>query len=94
MKWRRDNTYVELRDRTEPNHVKGSAALYGTGAEISPLDDLGRSIFDPPPPSECNYAIHAWVQRGHLKDEQLLEGYSTTAEEGKTRCDEWLFERT
>ena len=91
MKWRRDNTYVGLRGRTEPNHVKGS---YGTGAEIAPLDDWQRANFNPPPPSECNYKIRAWVKYGHLKDEHLFAGYSTTAEEGKARCDEWLLERT
>jgi hypothetical protein len=93
MKWRRDSTYVGLRGRTEPNHVKGSGAMYGTGAEVTPLDALQRSILNPPPPSECNYRIQAWKKRGNLKDEQLFEGYSTTAEEGKARCDEWLLER-
>jgi len=94
MKWRRDNTYVGLRGRTEPNHVKGSAALYGTGAEITPLDDLLRSTLNFFFPSGCNYRIQAWVKYGHLKDEQLFEGYSTTVEEGKARCDEWLARRT
>jgi hypothetical protein len=67
--------------------------MYGTGAEITPLDALGRSLFNPPPPSECSYRIQAWVKYGHLKDEQIFEGYSTTVEEGKARCDEWLSAR-
>ena len=94
MKWRRDNTYVGLRGRTEPNHVKGSAAMYATGAEIAPLDYLQRTIRTPTPPAECNYVIYAWVKLGHLKDEQMFRGYSTTVEEGKRRCGEWLLERS
>lgn len=94
MKWRQNNTYVGLDGVTEPSHIKGSAAMYKTGAEITPLNDWMRANYKPPPPSESNYEIHAWVKRGHLKDEQEFDGYSTTVEEGKRRCDEWLSKRT
>lgn len=91
MKWRQDNTYVGLRGRTEPNHCKGSAQLYGTGAQVVPLDDWQRGNFHPAPPAEARYAIYAWVKRGHLADEKDLDvEYALTVEEGKRRCDDWL----
>jgi hypothetical protein len=94
MKWRRDNTYVGLRDRTEPNHVKGSAQLYGTGAEIVPLDADHRVNFKPTPPTDARYTITAWVKWGHLTQEKQFRDYAVSVEEGKRRCDEWLAQNT
>lgn len=90
MKWRRDRTFIGLRGQTEPSYQMGSAAIYGTGASIVPLDDWQRSNFNPPPPPHCNYAISVWVKRGHLKAESIYEGYSATVDEGKLYCEEWL----
>lgn len=88
MIWRKDSTYLGVRGRTEPNYRKGSADLYGTGAEICPLDDLQRSLRNPP--AESRYAIYAWIKRGHLTEDREFVSYAITVEEGKRLCDEWL----
>ena len=90
MMWRKDNAYIGLLGRKEPNHNKGSAGLYGTGATVTPIAFRKRQNFSPPIMPEHKYVANAWVKRGHLTKEREFQSYAATVEEGKKLCDEWL----
>lgn len=93
-KWRRDKNYLGLRGRTEPNYTTGKSSLYGTGAEVCPLDDWQRRNFAVTPSVDMNYHVTAWFKCGNQKEGKDFVAYAKTAIEGMEICNRWLDEMT
>jgi hypothetical protein len=90
MQWRRSFNRVGLRGRTEPDHLIGSASLYGTGGEVCPIDNWQRNHVYTDAPQGALYRCDAWFKMGHLTMEAEWFDYAATIDEGKEKCEQWL----
>ncbi len=90
FRWKRSFAWVGLRGATEPSHHTGSASLYGTGAEVCPIDDWQRSNLYTDAPPEARYRCDAYYKYGHLTREAIFSCYAKNVDEGKIACEKWL----
>jgi hypothetical protein len=89
-RWKKSFDRVGLRGRTEPDHSTGSAGLYGTGADVCPIDNWQRNHVYTDAPKEAQYRCDAFFKWGHLTLEATYSCYTRTVEEGKKKCELWL----
>ena len=89
-RWRENWDRVGLRGRIEPDHLTGRACLYGTGAEVCPIDDLQRFRVFPGFPTTAKYSVSAWHKFGHLTEAREIMTHARTLREGTRKAESWL----
>jgi hypothetical protein len=89
-RWKKSFDRIGLRRRTEPDHLTGSAKMYGTGAEVCPIDNWQRNHVYMDAPKDAQYRCDAHFKWGHLTYGTTYSCYAKTVEKGKEKCEYWL----
>jgi len=78
-RWRHCRDHKDVRGRVGTDFVTGSGKVYGSGAEVSPVDAELRREDDVPP--EMFYWASAWTCFGHKTDERRIVFYARSVAE-------------